>query len=93
MIGSRQTYLYFEGTPLFPFGHGLSYASFEYGNLVAHVGENSVHVTFTVTNTGSTPADEVAQLYSRAVTPSVSAPAANCWPTDGSTYSPAPPPS
>ncbi|MCX4561260.1 glycoside hydrolase family 3 C-terminal domain-containing protein [Streptomyces phaeochromogenes] len=74
VIGSRQTYLYFEGTPLFPFGHGLSYASFEYGNLVAHVGENSVHVTFTVTNTGSTPADEVAQLYSRAVTPSVSRP-------------------
>jgi beta-glucosidase len=74
VIGSRQTYLYFEGTPLFPFGHGLSYASFEYGNLVAHVGENSVHVTFTVTNTGGTPADEVAQLYSRAVTPSVSRP-------------------
>ncbi|MFC8664482.1 glycoside hydrolase family 3 C-terminal domain-containing protein [Streptomyces sp. NPDC057199] len=74
VIGSRQTYLYFEGTPLFPFGHGLSYASFEYGNLVAHVGENSVHVTFTVTNTGSTPGDEVAQLYSRAVTPSVSRP-------------------
>ncbi|MEU0647969.1 glycoside hydrolase family 3 C-terminal domain-containing protein [Streptomyces umbrinus] len=74
VIGSRQTYLYFEGTPLFPFGHGLSYASFEYGNLVAHVGENSVHVTFTVTNAGSTPADEVAQLYSRAVTPSVSRP-------------------
>lgn len=74
VIGSRQTYLYFEGTPLFPFGHGLSYASFEYGNLVAHVGENSVRVTFTVTNTCSTPADEVAQLYSRAVTPSVSRP-------------------
>lgn len=74
VIGSRQTYLYFEGTPLFPFGHGLSYASFEYGNLVAHAGENSVHVTFTVTNTGGTPADEVAQLYSRAVAPSVSRP-------------------
>ncbi|MFD3314489.1 glycoside hydrolase family 3 C-terminal domain-containing protein [Streptomyces sp. NPDC058694] len=74
VIGSRQTYLYFEGTPLFPFGHGLSYVSFEYGNLVAHVGESSVRVTFTVTNTGDTPADEVAQLYSRAVTPSVSRP-------------------
>ncbi|MEU5344300.1 glycoside hydrolase family 3 C-terminal domain-containing protein [Streptomyces sp. NPDC020766] len=74
VIGSRQTYLYFEGTPLFPFGHGLSYATFEYGNLVAHVGENRVHATFTVTNTSVTPADEVAQLYSRAVTPSVSRP-------------------
>ena len=74
VIGGRQTYLYFEGTPLFPFGHGLSYASFEYGDLAAHAGESSVHVTFTVTNTGDAPADEVAQLYSRAVAPSVPRP-------------------
>ncbi|MCX4905031.1 glycoside hydrolase family 3 C-terminal domain-containing protein [Streptomyces sp. NBC_00878] len=74
VIGSRQTYLYFEGTPLFPFGHGLSYASFAYTDLVTHVGKTSVHVTFTVTNTGSTVADEVAQLYTRAVHPSVPRP-------------------
>ncbi len=41
---------------------------------MAHADENSVHVTFTVTNTGGTPADEVAQLYTRAVDPSVSRP-------------------
>ncbi|MEV7140129.1 glycoside hydrolase family 3 C-terminal domain-containing protein [Streptomyces tauricus] len=74
VIGGRQTYLYFEGTPLFPFGHGLSYASFAYGDLAARVGEESAHVTFTVTNTGDTAADEVAQLYGRPVSPSVPRP-------------------
>ncbi|MFD6285662.1 glycoside hydrolase family 3 C-terminal domain-containing protein [Streptomyces sp. NPDC060205] len=74
VIGGRQTYLYFEGTPLFPFGHGLSYASFAYADLVARVGEESARVTFTVTNTGDTAADEVAQLYGRPVSPSVPRP-------------------
>ncbi|MET9565567.1 glycoside hydrolase family 3 C-terminal domain-containing protein [Streptomyces tauricus] len=74
VIGGRQTYLYFEGTPLFPFGHGLSYASFAYGDLAARVGEESAHVTFTVTNTGDTAADEVAQLYGRPVSPSAPRP-------------------
>ncbi|MFI0086155.1 glycoside hydrolase family 3 C-terminal domain-containing protein [Streptomyces bobili] len=74
VIGARQTYLYFEGTPLFPFGHGLSYASFAYADLAVRVGEASVGVSFTVTNTGEVTADEVAQLYSRAVEPSVTRP-------------------
>ncbi|MER8224803.1 glycoside hydrolase family 3 C-terminal domain-containing protein [Streptomyces sp. NPDC094143] len=70
VIGSRQTYLYFEGTPLFPFGHGLSYASFSYDGLTAAAGEEGVRVSFSVTNTGRLTADEVAQLYVRAVGPS-----------------------
>ncbi|MGP4047185.1 glycoside hydrolase family 3 C-terminal domain-containing protein [Streptomyces sp. 2A115] len=74
VIGARQTYLYFEGAPLFPFGHGLSYASFEYADLAAHADETSVRVTFAVTNTGDIPADEVAQLYTRALNPSVPRP-------------------
>ncbi|PSM37916.1 sugar hydrolase [Streptomyces dioscori] len=74
VIGGRQTYLYFEGTPLFPFGHGLSYASFAYADLAARVDEESARVTFTVTNTGDTAADEVAQLYGRPVSPSVPRP-------------------
>ncbi|MDQ0751635.1 beta-glucosidase [Streptomyces africanus] len=74
VIGSRQTYLYFEGTPLFPFGHGLSYTSFAYDGLTARVADGSVHVSFTVTNTGDVTADEVAQLYTRAVDPSVPRP-------------------
>ncbi|MFE7157862.1 glycoside hydrolase family 3 C-terminal domain-containing protein [Streptomyces sp. NPDC057636] len=65
VIGSRQTYLYFEGTPLYPFGHGLSYASFDYGAVFAHRGADTLECTFTVTNTGTTQADEVPQLYVR----------------------------
>lgn len=74
MIGARQTYLYFEGTPLFPFGHGLSYAEFAYGNLVTHMGDGELTVSFDVTNTGAVTADEVAQLYVRAEDPSVPRP-------------------
>ncbi|MFJ8790243.1 glycoside hydrolase family 3 C-terminal domain-containing protein [Streptomyces sp. NPDC102462] len=70
VIGARQTYLYFEGTPLFPFGHGLSYASFSYAGLSAGAADDSVRVSFTVTNTGDITADEVAQLYTRALDPS-----------------------
>ncbi|WP_210592814.1 glycoside hydrolase family 3 C-terminal domain-containing protein [Streptomyces sp. GESEQ-35] len=74
VIGGRQTYLYFEGTPLFPFGHGLSYASFSYGDLSVRAEGEAVHVSFSVTNTGDVTADEVAQLYTRAVDPSVPRP-------------------
>ncbi|MEU0228824.1 glycoside hydrolase family 3 C-terminal domain-containing protein [Streptomyces sp. NPDC006284] len=74
VIGSRQTYLYFEGTPLFPFGHGLSYASFAYADLSARAEAGRVSVSFTVTNTGDVTADEVPQLYVRAEDPSVPRP-------------------
>ncbi|WP_217140870.1 glycoside hydrolase family 3 C-terminal domain-containing protein [Streptomyces sp. AC627_RSS907] len=74
VIGGRQTYLYFEGTPLFPFGHGLSYTSFSYADLSARVAGAAVSVSFTVTNTGDVTADEVAQLYVRAEAPSVPRP-------------------
>ncbi|MET4658490.1 beta-glucosidase [Streptomyces sp. PvP037] len=74
VIGGRQTYLYFEGAPLFPFGHGLSYAAFSYGELTADVTGSEVRVSFTVTNTGDITADEVPQLYARAVDPSVPRP-------------------
>jgi beta-glucosidase len=54
-------------TPLFPFGHGLSYGRFEYRDLTLdrdriHVGE-AVTVSVTVTNIGEHAGDEVAQLY------------------------------
>ncbi len=56
-------------TPLFPFGHGLSYTSFEYSRLSlstpqARPGE-TVAISLQVTNTGKLPGDEVVQLYIR----------------------------
>ncbi|WP_030602292.1 glycoside hydrolase family 3 C-terminal domain-containing protein [Streptomyces fulvoviolaceus] len=74
VIGGRQTYLYFEGTPLFPFGHGLSYASFSYGDLTTREEDGTLHVSFTLTNTGDVTAAEVAQLYTRAVDPALPRP-------------------
>ncbi|MFF4350933.1 glycoside hydrolase family 3 C-terminal domain-containing protein [Streptomyces sp. NPDC001530] len=74
VIGGRQTYLYFEGTPLFPFGHGLSYASFAYADLQVRHRAGALAISFTVTNTGEVAADEVAQLYTRAADPSVPRP-------------------
>ncbi|GAB3270989.1 glycoside hydrolase family 3 N-terminal domain-containing protein [Kineosporia babensis] len=56
-----------ESTPLYPFGHGLSYASFSYSNLTvsaASVGrDESLTVSVDVTNTSGHDGDEVAQLY------------------------------
>jgi beta-glucosidase len=62
-----RTYRYFEGEPLYPFGYGLSYTSFAYSDLkgptepVAAGSPATFDVT--VTNTGKTAGDEVAQLY------------------------------
>lgn len=62
-----RTYRYYQGTPVYPFGYGLSYTTFSYGPLsVAPVGgasENGIKVTAEITNTGSRDGDEVAQLY------------------------------
>jgi beta-glucosidase len=64
-----RTYLYYDGVPLFPFGHGLSYTTFDYSNLV--VGSTiagdagSVTVTVDVSNMGSRAGAEVVQLYIR----------------------------
>jgi beta-glucosidase len=50
-------------TPLFPFGHGLSYTSFAYRNAKASVHERGLKVKVTVTNTGRRTGAEVAQAY------------------------------
>ena len=53
--------------PLFPFGYGLSYTTFDYSNLQITPGQtdepNSVRVSFDVTNAGGVSGAEVAQLY------------------------------
>ena len=67
----NRTYRYFTEEPLFPFGFGLSYSSFSYSDAVVTdmspnetiLGTSLVHVSVKVTNTTSTPGDEVVQLY------------------------------
>lgn len=55
--------------PLFPFGHGLSYASFEYSKLVLDKKQmkdtDQLRITIDVTNTGTCAAQEIVQLYVR----------------------------
>ena len=58
---ANRTYRYFQGAPLFPFGFGLSYTEFSYGDARLEDGKLLVPVT----NTGAIDADEVVQLYVR----------------------------
>jgi len=71
-------YLDVPWTPLFPFGHGLSYARFEYSNLWIHrkgkgLGEN-IEIAVDVKNTAELKGDEVVQLYLRDLVSSVTRP-------------------
>ena len=69
IIRARGTYLYFDGEPLYPFGHGLSYTTFGYGELVLSSPEvrpgAELVVSVEVTNTGPVSGAEVVQLYGR----------------------------
>lgn len=62
-----RTYRYFNGTPVYPFGYGLSYTTFHYAPVsveaVNGTPENGLRVTTEVTNTGDRDGDEVAELY------------------------------
>jgi len=76
--GRGDDYVDLTGMPLFPFGYGLSYSSFEYSNLRIASPEinadGSSTVTFSVKNTGTRAGDEVAQLYVRDVLASIARP-------------------
>lgn len=49
--------------PMYPFGYGLSYVNFQYANLNADVKDDTIEVTFELSNRGQQEADEVAQVY------------------------------
>ena len=66
---SNRTYRYFKGKPLFPFGHGLSYTTFDYGKAKAdkkilRAGEG-LTLTIPLKNIGKLSGDEVVQVYLR----------------------------
>ena len=53
-----------KNEPLFPFGYGLSYTTFDYSNMeIDSSDQNSIKVAVTVTNTGKVTGEEVVQLY------------------------------
>jgi len=62
-----RTYRYFSGQPLYPFGYGLSYSTFEYSGLKLSNTDlqagNSLEVDVEVKNTSKRPGDEVVELY------------------------------
>jgi beta-glucosidase len=68
-----RTYRYFEGEPLYPFGHGLSYTRFEYSGLNLDQSkvavDGTMHASVTVKNVGARAGEEVVQLYTRAADP------------------------
>ena len=71
-------YIDVENTPLYPFGHGLSYTTFQYSNFKVHgsnfkVGD-TIKVTVDVTNTGDYDGKEVVQLYIRDLFGSITRP-------------------
>jgi Beta-glucosidase-related glycosidases len=66
-IFNNRTYMYFSGTPLYPFGYGLSYTTFSINNL--QIAPNSIGpgntalISVDVKNTGLRSGDDVVQLY------------------------------
>ncbi len=75
---ANRTYRYFDGKPLYAFGHGLSYTTFDFGagKLASDkiAADGTAKVTFTVKNSGKLDGDEVAQVYFRHVNSAVPQP-------------------
>ena len=66
-IRNGRTYMYFQGKPLYAFGHGLNYTSFAYNSIKTNKetleSEKELAVLVSVTNTGKRDGEEVVQLY------------------------------
>jgi beta-glucosidase len=73
----NRTYRYFTGTPLYPFGYGLSYTNFTYSNLKIPATSDTkekIKVSVTVLNAGGRAGEEVVQLYVKHPTASTPVP-------------------
>jgi len=68
---ANRTYRYFTGTPLYAFGHGLSYTKFDFsaGKVDSKIvpANGTLKLSFTIKNSGKMDGDEVAQVYFRHV--------------------------
>ena len=77
-LGNTSYYLDYGAYPLFPFGYGLSYTTFEYSNLSLdkkeYGVEDQIAVSFTLSNTGEYKGTEVAQVYVRDLVGSLTRP-------------------
>ena len=76
-IRHGRTYMYFRDTPLYPFGYGLSYTTFQYRDLKTSdstLSGPSIDVSVVVKNTGKRAGDEVVQLYVKHLNSKVSRP-------------------
>src|SRR5690606_14467949 len=73
-----RTYKFMDVKPMYPFGFGLSYTNFEYGDISLSEKRvrrnNSLKATISVTNTGKVKAGEVVQMYIQDIEASVDAP-------------------
>lgn len=58
-----RTYRYFEGKPLYAFGHGLTYTTFDYSDLKVEKNDDGLVASLKVENAGSFRSDEVVQIY------------------------------
>ena len=71
----RSNYLDVDNEPLYPFGYGLSYTTFQYGKArtdkKTYRADESVKISFTLKNTGDTPGAETVQVYMSQKKPSV----------------------
>lgn len=66
IIKGERTYRYYKGKPLYPFGFGLSYGTFQYHNFnVKLKNQQEIRISLEVENTGSCIGDEVVQIYGR----------------------------
>ena len=77
-LGNTSYYLDYGAYPLFPFGYGLSYTSFAYSGIgldkEVYKADDTIAVTFTLSNTGAYDGTEVAQVYVRDLVGSITRP-------------------
>lgn len=77
-IRNGRTYMYFQGKPLYAFGHGLSYTSFAYNSITINKDtlekDAAITVSVSVTNTGKWDGEEVVQLYIKSMNSAIQQP-------------------